>query len=201
MAYLLGASCPLAMEKPSRGARPIAEGEVDIQNAFNTVSWEALFCELRVATSSLDQLFPFVHSFYVRRLPLYFSHCSHEDEVTLFSSESSTRQGDSLGGTLFALAHLHALRTMASKHPPCLFPSLAGDTHIVGPPEAIVPAFHTLESHLSTMGLTIQSTKYVAWSPFGLPSSCHFLQVLHFLLQGFEYLALLYDQIPSKHHL
>ncbi|KAL2612029.1 hypothetical protein R1flu_023721 [Riccia fluitans] len=138
---------------------------------FNTVSWEALFRELRAATSSLDQLFPFVHSFYAHRSPLYFSHCSCEDEVSLFSSESGTCQGDPLGGALFALAHLCALRAIASEHPLCLFPSLADDTHIVGPLEAIVPAFYTLEDHLSTMGLTIQPTKCVAWSPSGLPSS------------------------------
>ncbi|KAL2635415.1 hypothetical protein R1flu_006894 [Riccia fluitans] len=227
MAYLLGASRLLALEKPSGGVRPIAVGEVlyrlvartlgfqfrealadhfsplqfgvatrggcetiihglcatldlhpdwvvlqvDIRNAFNIVSREAFFRELRAATDSIDQLFPFVRSFYARRSPLYFSHCSREDEVTLFSSESGTRQGDPLGGALFALAHLCALRTMASEHPLCLFPSLADDTHIVGPPEAVVPAFHTLEGHLSAVGLTVQPTKCAAWSPSGLSSS------------------------------
>ncbi|KAL2610010.1 hypothetical protein R1flu_028583 [Riccia fluitans] len=145
--------------------------QVDIKNAFNTVSREALFRELRVAIGSLDQLFPFVHSFYARCSPLYFSHCSHEDEVSLFLFNSGTHQGDPLGGALFALGHLRALRTMASEHPLCLFPSLADDTHIVGPLEAIVPTFHTLEDHLLAVGLTVQPTKYVAWSPSGLPSS------------------------------
>ncbi|KAL2635465.1 hypothetical protein R1flu_006944 [Riccia fluitans] len=132
MAYLLGASRLLALEKPSGGVQPIAMGEVDIQNAFNTVSREVLFHELRPATGSLDQLFPFVRSFYAHRSPLHFSHRSHEDEVSLLSSESSTRQGDPLGGALFALAQLRALRIVASEHPLCLFPSLADDTHIVG---------------------------------------------------------------------
>ncbi|KAL2608814.1 hypothetical protein R1flu_027387 [Riccia fluitans] len=227
MAYLLGASCLLALEKPLGGIRPIAVGEVlyrlvvvtlgfkfwealvdhfsplqfgvamrggcetiihglrttldlhpdwvvlqvDIQNAFNTVSREALFCDLHAATGSLDQLFLFVRSFYGHRSPLYFSHCSCEDEVTLFSSESSTRQGDPLDGALFALAHLRALRSMTSEHPLCLFPCLADDTHIVGPLEAVVPAFHTLEGHLSAVGLTVQPTKCAAWSPSGLSSS------------------------------
>ncbi|KAL2613061.1 hypothetical protein R1flu_024753 [Riccia fluitans] len=125
--------------------------QVDIQNAFNIVSWEAFFCELHVAIGFLDQLFPFVHSLYAPRSPLYFSHCFREDEISLFLSESSTRQGDPLGGILFALAHLRALRTVASEHPLCLFPSLADDTHIVGPLEAVVPAFHTLECHLSVV--------------------------------------------------
>ncbi|KAL2630234.1 hypothetical protein R1flu_014920 [Riccia fluitans] len=76
--------------------------QVDIRSAFNTVSREALFHELSVAIGSLDQLFPFVSSFYACHSPLYFSHCSCEDEVSLLSSESGTRQGDPLGGSLFA---------------------------------------------------------------------------------------------------
>ncbi|KAL2653691.1 hypothetical protein R1flu_021819 [Riccia fluitans] len=133
--------------------------QVDIQNAFNTVFWEALFHEPCAATGSLDQLFPFVRSFYAHRLPLFFSHCFREDEVSLLSSESSTRQEDPLGGALFALAHLRALRIVASEHPLCLFPSLADDTHIVGPLESVVAAFHGLEGHLLAMGLAIQPTK------------------------------------------
>ncbi|KAL2631938.1 hypothetical protein R1flu_016624 [Riccia fluitans] len=117
-AYLLGASCLLALEKSSGGVRSAAIGEVlyrlvarplgfqfretlanhfsplqfglamhggckiiihglhptldlhldwvvlqvDIQNAFNTISWEALFRELLAAIGFLDQLFPFVCS-------------------------------------------------------------------------------------------------------------------------------------------
>ncbi|KAL2629302.1 hypothetical protein R1flu_013988 [Riccia fluitans] len=171
MAYFLGASRLLALERPSGGVRPIVVGEVDIQNVFNTVSREALFHELRAATGSLDQFFPFVHFFYARCLPLYFSHCSREDEVSLFSSELGTRQGDPLGGALFALAHLRALRTMALEHPLCMFPSLADDTHIVGPSEVVLPAFHSLEGHLSAVGLTVQPTKCAIWSPSGLSSS------------------------------
>ncbi|KAL2631235.1 hypothetical protein R1flu_015921 [Riccia fluitans] len=136
--------------------------QVDIWNAFNIVSWEALFSELRAAIGSLDQLFHFMRFFYVRHLLLYFSHYFCEDEVSLLSSESGTYQGDPLGGALFALAHLCALRTMASEHPLCLFPSLADATHIVGPLEVVMPTFHALEGHLSTMGLTFQSTKCIA---------------------------------------
>ncbi|KAL2608123.1 hypothetical protein R1flu_026696 [Riccia fluitans] len=133
--------------------------QVDIQNAFNTVSREALFLELCTAIGSLYQLFPFVRSFYAHHLPLYFSHCPGEDEVTVLSSESGIHQGDPLGGALFALAHLRAFRTVASEHPLYMFPSFVDNTHIVGPLEVVVPAFHTLEGHLSAVGLTVQPTK------------------------------------------
>ncbi|KAL2643274.1 hypothetical protein R1flu_010861 [Riccia fluitans] len=38
--------------------------QIDIRNAFNTISREAIFRELRSAPGTLDPLFPFVHSFY-----------------------------------------------------------------------------------------------------------------------------------------
>ncbi|KAL2613331.1 hypothetical protein R1flu_025023 [Riccia fluitans] len=66
--------------------------QVDIQNAFNIVSREGLFRELRAATGSLDQLFPFVCSFYARRLLLYFSHCSREDEVSFHPSQVPVKE-------------------------------------------------------------------------------------------------------------
>ncbi|KAL2653717.1 hypothetical protein R1flu_021845 [Riccia fluitans] len=47
--------------------------QLDIRNAFNIVSREAIFCELRSAPGTLDPLFPFVHSFYSKSSPLYFS--------------------------------------------------------------------------------------------------------------------------------
>jgi len=43
-------------------------------------------------------------------------------------------QGDPLGGALFALAHLKALRSTTNHFPYCLFPSIANDIHIIGPP-------------------------------------------------------------------
>ncbi|KAL2650793.1 hypothetical protein R1flu_018921 [Riccia fluitans] len=193
-ARLLGASCLLAIEKDSGGVRPIAIGEalyrlvarslslqfratfsdhfepwqfgvatrggcetivhglqaivdlhpdwmvlqLDIQNAFNTVSREAIFHELRSAPSTLDPLFPF---------------------------------GDSLGGALFALGHLRALRATVLQHPNCIFPSYADDTHIVGPVDQVLLAFHTLQDQLASVGLTIQPAKCTAWSPHGLPPS------------------------------
>ncbi|KAL2633222.1 hypothetical protein R1flu_004701 [Riccia fluitans] len=112
--------------------------QVDIRKAFNTVSREEFFRELCATIGFLDQLFPFVSSFYAHHSSLYLSHCSRGDEVSHLSSKSGIHQGDPLGGALFTLAHLHALRTMASEHPLCLFLSLANVTHIVGPLEAVL---------------------------------------------------------------
>jgi hypothetical protein len=42
-------------------------------------------------------------------------------------------RGGPLGGVFFALIHFRAFRLIAATHPTCVFPSLAYDTHIVGP--------------------------------------------------------------------
>jgi hypothetical protein len=44
-----------------------------------------------------------------------------------------TRQGDPLGGALFALAYFRALHSTTSHFLSCLVPSIANDTHIVAP--------------------------------------------------------------------
>ncbi|KAL2634525.1 hypothetical protein R1flu_006004 [Riccia fluitans] len=144
MAYLLGASHLLALEKPSRGVRPIAMEEILYRLVARSLGfqfWEALADHFS---------------------PLQFD---------VATRGGCIRQEDPLDGTLFALAHLRARGTVASEHPLCLFSSLVDDTHIRGPSEAIVPAFHTLEGHLTAVGLTVQPTKCAAWSPSGLLSS------------------------------
>ncbi|KAL2632598.1 hypothetical protein R1flu_004077 [Riccia fluitans] len=175
-ARFLGASRLLAIEKDSGGVRPIAMGEalyrlVDIRNDFNIVSREAIFRKLRSALGTLDPLFPFVRSFYSQSSPLYFSMEIRTGDISTLLSEVGTRQGDPLGGVLFDLGHLRALRATVPQHLDCIFPFCADDTHIVGLVDQVLLAFHTLQDQLASVGLTIQPTKCTAWSPHGLPPS------------------------------
>ncbi|KAL2645034.1 hypothetical protein R1flu_012621 [Riccia fluitans] len=144
--------------------------QVDTRKAFNTVFGRHFFVNC-VLTLIPWISFSFFVFFLCPSFVLYFSHCSREDEVSLLSSKKGTCQGDPLDGALFTLAHLRALRSVASEHPLGLFPSLADDTHIFGPLEVVVAAFHALEGHLLVVGLIVQPTKCAAWSPSGLLSS------------------------------
>jgi hypothetical protein len=65
--------------------------------------------------------------------PLYFSEASRHGDLIVVSSKFGTRQGDPLGGVLFALAHICTFHPTATAHPICVFPSLENDMHIVGP--------------------------------------------------------------------
>ncbi|KAL2644563.1 hypothetical protein R1flu_012150 [Riccia fluitans] len=144
--------------------------QIDIRNAFNTISWEAIFHELCSAPGTLDPLFPFVRSFYSQHSPLYFVMGTCTGDISTLFSRGHT-SGDPLGGALFALGHLRALCSTAAAHPLCIFPSYADDTYIAGPIDAVLPAFHILQDQLSSVGLTIQPAKSTAWCPQGLPPS------------------------------
>ncbi len=68
---------------------------------------------------------------------LFYNHCSCENNVIVIPSTMGTCQGDPLGGALFALTHFKALHSIANHFPPCLFPSITYDNHIIGSPSII----------------------------------------------------------------
>ncbi len=76
--------------------------------------------------------------------------------VTIIESFSSMKQGDPLRGLLFALAHYQTLLETIVQAPNYIFPSLANDTHIVGPMNEITHAFDHLSTQLALVGLRVK---------------------------------------------
>ena len=68
---------------------------------------------------------------------------------------------------MFAIGHQRALRATAAAFPDCAFPSIADDTHIVGPPPRAAEAFSHLAAQLALLDLDVQTSKSHAWSPSG----------------------------------
>jgi hypothetical protein len=73
------------------------------------------------------------------------------------------KQGEPLGGLLFALAHYQALLKTTVQAPNCVFPSLVGDTHIVGPMSEVVPSFDHLFTQLALVGFRVKMSKCKFW--------------------------------------
>ena len=192
--WQFGFAFPGGCEVANLGVRLLLEStptlgviQVDVMNAFNTINRTAIFEELRDAGGILAGLFPFVRTFYGESTPLFFSssqpgvECADgvegemwgdtggvfEGGMVELESATGTRQGDPLGGVLFALGHQQALRATAAAFPDCAFPSVADDTHVVGPPARVVEAFSHFVSQLASLGLRVQPSKCVAWSPSG----------------------------------
>ncbi len=59
------------------------------------------------------------------------------------------------GGALFVLAHFRALRSTTNHFPSCLFPSIANDTHIIGPHSIVSFAYEHCQIELCVIGLSI----------------------------------------------
>jgi hypothetical protein len=82
---------------------------------------------------------------------------------------TGSRQGDSIAGHLFALPHCRALLATQAAFPDLQLPSLADDTHILGPPTpGTVAAFHHLQGELVKLNLRVKLAKCVAYSPAGI---------------------------------
>ena len=91
-----------------------------------------------------------------------------QEVVVEMKSPIGTRQGGPLGGVLFALGYQQAVRATAAAFSDCAFPSIANDTHIVGPPARVVEAFLHFVAQLALLGLSVQPSKCVAWPLLGL---------------------------------
>jgi hypothetical protein len=110
-------------------------------NALNSVLRGVIFQELRVTSGDIIQFIPFVRAVYAFESPLFYSHCNHEKDLIIIPFAMGTHQGGPLRGTLFALAHFRALHSIVSHFLSCLFPFIANDTHIIGPPSIVSFAY------------------------------------------------------------
>ncbi len=80
-----------------------------------------------------------------------------------------------MGGMLFLLVHFCVLCPIVTTYFTYVFPSLANDTHIVGPTLDVVPTLKQLHEELLTLGFLMLPTKCVVWFLQGLD---HFISFL-----------------------
>jgi hypothetical protein len=143
--------------------------ELDVVHTFNSMSKGVIFQKFRAMGGDIIQLIPFVCAFYAFEFPLFYSHCNCEGDVIIIPFAMGTRQGDLLEKTLFTLAHFRALHFIVSHFPSCLFPSIANNIHIIGPPSIVSFIYKHVHIELRAIGVSIQLKKCIAWSPFSLP--------------------------------
>jgi hypothetical protein len=73
------------------------------------------------------------------------------------------------GGALFVLGNFRASHSIVNHFPFRLFPSIANDTHIIGPLLIVSYAYEHFQIEFCAIGLSIQLLKNVTWSPSSLP--------------------------------
>jgi hypothetical protein len=79
--------------------------QLDILNAFNLVLRRVIFQEFHATGRDIIWFIPFVHAFYAFESLLFYSHHNYGGDVRVIPFAMGIRQGDPLGGALFALIH------------------------------------------------------------------------------------------------
>ena len=128
--------------------------QVDVENAFNTVSREAV---LRVLTTRAPGLLPWVAASF-QPAPLFWG-----DHVVM--STNGVQQGDPLGPLLFAAA----LGPILDRLPPgCLLAKwYLDDGVLMGPRDALARSFAFLKEEFAAVGLRVNAGKSTLWGPGG----------------------------------
>ena len=72
---------------------------------------------------------------------------------------TGTRQGDPLAGALFALGHIRAIQRTHAAHETVFLPSIADDTFLLGPLDAVKEAYATFVEEAGALELTVSHTK------------------------------------------
>jgi hypothetical protein len=165
--------------------------QVDVENTFNNVFRTVVFKNVCDVEWPLINIVPFIRLFYGVHSSFYFHHGWHVEGVTIIESFSSTRQGDPLGGLLFALAHYQDLLETIARAPNYVFPFLVDDNHIMGPINEITYAFDHLSAQLALVGLRVKVSKCKLWSPLGLSLGINILLGCTLVTYGLRILGVL----------
>jgi hypothetical protein len=87
---------------------------------------------------------------------------NHEGDVTIIPFPWGFNKLIIWGATLFVLIHFKVLGSIANHCPSCLFPSIANNIHIIGPPSIVSSTYEYFQLELCLIVLSIQLQKFVA---------------------------------------
>jgi hypothetical protein len=122
-------------------------------NMFNSMLRGVIFQKLCVIDEDIIQLIPFVHAFYAFEYHLFYNYYNCEGDVTVIPFVMGTRQNDPLRRALFGLTFFEALYFTTICFLSCRFPSIAHDTHIIGPLLIVSYAYDHFQTELCAIGL------------------------------------------------
>ncbi len=111
--------------------------------------------------------------------------------VTIIESSLGMKQGDPLGGFLFALAHYWTFLKTTTRAPNYVFPSLTDNIHIVGLVSKITCAFDHLLTQLAFVKLRVKMSKCKFWSPSWIFPNIEILQGYTLVINGLCILGVL----------
>ena len=127
--------------------------QVDLKNAFNTISREALLNEVAVVA---PDLFAWASTCYAQHSFLFA-------QGHVLSSEQGVQQGDPLGPLFFALTWQRVVRTLPEGL--SINSWYLDDGHLVGDPSTLDAALRCIEVEGAALGVTLNVQKCKIWGP------------------------------------
>lgn len=129
---------------------------LDFANAFNEANRAAMMSAL-FSHPQLADLFDISHWAYSSPSPLFIM--SRGKILRTIWSKQGSRQGDPLGGVLFALALQPALVQAAAASNEVTVRAFYDNVHVAGPPEPVVKVTEVLVAEAARIGLRVQYHK------------------------------------------
>lgn len=183
VAYPGGAEAVAWLLRSSLAAHPeLLTVGIDVINAFNEVSRQAVLDALLVVT---PELVPMFMQFYGHQAKLIFrlalpwpadlplpagaEFLDDSRTVVVLRSCDGVQQGDSLGTTFFALALHPVLLQAAAAFPDCDLSAFADDGRVTGPFDSALQCVAFIKVKVfQSLNLRLKPSACVAWCPAGL---------------------------------
>jgi hypothetical protein len=137
--------------------------QVDIRNAFNTVSRTAMLAQI---AERQPRLLPFARWAYSQSSQLYADPLSEDlqGQGLVLESQAGVRQGDPCGPLFFALALQPVLEATLAAEADADLLAYADDVTLQGTSDAVAQAFAVMQRELARIGLAVNSAKTRAYS-------------------------------------
>ena len=127
-------------------------GKVDCCNAFNAIHKDPI---LQVIADEAPALLPFTNCLLNKAPAETIYHDAREQVTVVHKMTEGVPQGGAMSSALFNMGQSVAIRPAAAAHPQVHILLIADDTHVVGPPEAVIAAIFDIREHYAAIGLSL----------------------------------------------
>ena len=152
-----GEALPATIEAAHRVYPNLVIAGTDIENAFNSLSRQAI---LREGCKQLPEFAPLIRMLYGHSNTVTYTHSITEASIHLTTNVGVT-QGCVLSMLLFSICLRVAVEATLKQHPTLIITGYADDRYLLGEPHVVAKGLTTYGRELARLGLRLQVKKSV----------------------------------------